>query len=154
MYKLQKDCAPLTIQISEPINHGFLLFLVCAFDSLLTWYCGRWIYRNDGLQAFVENFLKDHFLPAMFVDYRKCVQQAISSKNYFRILKRALGYVIFKRCNNTILMNYNANWLCLLCLINSHISNIWHWSIMDWAFKYLVLVIGPVGTDSFLSELT
>ncbi|OVA17997.1 Sec8 exocyst complex component specific domain [Macleaya cordata] len=34
---------------------------------------------NDGLLAFVENFLKDHFLPTMFVDYRKSVQQAISS---------------------------------------------------------------------------
>ncbi|KAJ0102483.1 hypothetical protein Patl1_06037 [Pistacia atlantica] len=35
---------------------------------------------NDGLLAFVENFVKDHFLPTMFVDYRKGVQQAISSK--------------------------------------------------------------------------
>ncbi|GAU33498.1 hypothetical protein TSUD_72600 [Trifolium subterraneum] len=26
---------------------------------------------NDGLLAFVENFVKDHFLPTMFVDYRK-----------------------------------------------------------------------------------
>ncbi|XP_038971816.1 exocyst complex component SEC8 [Phoenix dactylifera] len=39
---------------------------------------------NDGLLVFVENFLKDHFLPAMFVDYRKCVQQAISSPAAFR----------------------------------------------------------------------
>lgn len=39
---------------------------------------------NDGLLAFVENFLKDHFLPTMFVDYRKCVQQAISSPSAFR----------------------------------------------------------------------
>ncbi|OAY69353.1 Exocyst complex component SEC8 [Ananas comosus] len=39
---------------------------------------------NDGLLAFVENFLKDHFLPAMFVDYRKSVQQAISSPAAFR----------------------------------------------------------------------
>ncbi|KAK1263415.1 putative exocyst complex component 4 [Acorus gramineus] len=39
---------------------------------------------NDGLLAFVENFLKDHFLPTMFVDYRKCVQQAISSPAAFR----------------------------------------------------------------------
>lgn len=39
---------------------------------------------NDGLLAFVENFVKDHFLPAMFVDYRKCVQQAISSPAAFR----------------------------------------------------------------------
>ncbi|CAN4126609.1 unnamed protein product [Withania somnifera] len=39
---------------------------------------------NDGLLAFVENFLKDHFLPAMFVDYRKAVQQAISSPAAFR----------------------------------------------------------------------
>ncbi|KAL3655950.1 exocyst subunit [Castilleja foliolosa] len=35
---------------------------------------------NDGLLAFMENFAKDHFLPTMFVDYRKTVQQAISSK--------------------------------------------------------------------------
>uniref|UniRef100_A0A0D3GYV7 Exocyst complex component Sec8 n=1 Tax=Oryza barthii TaxID=65489 RepID=A0A0D3GYV7_9ORYZ len=34
--------------------------------------------RNDGLLAFVNKFLKEHFLPAIFVDYRKCVQQAIS----------------------------------------------------------------------------
>lgn len=40
-------------------------------------------YRNDGLLAFVENFLKDHFLPTMFVDYRKGVQQAISSKSLY-----------------------------------------------------------------------
>ncbi|XP_028793827.1 exocyst complex component SEC8 [Neltuma alba] len=40
--------------------------------------------RNDGLLAFVENFVKDHFLPTMFVDYRKCVQQAISSPAAFR----------------------------------------------------------------------
>ncbi|XP_027937134.1 exocyst complex component SEC8 [Vigna unguiculata] len=39
---------------------------------------------NDGLLAFVENFLKDHFLPTMFVDYRKGVQQAISSPAAFR----------------------------------------------------------------------
>uniref|UniRef100_A0A5B7BF03 Exocyst complex component Sec8 n=1 Tax=Davidia involucrata TaxID=16924 RepID=A0A5B7BF03_DAVIN len=39
---------------------------------------------NDGLLAFVENFAKDHFLPTMFVDYRKGVQQAISSPAAFR----------------------------------------------------------------------
>ncbi|KAL6593296.1 hypothetical protein ACP70R_049049 [Stipagrostis hirtigluma subsp. patula] len=39
---------------------------------------------NDGLLAFVNNFLKEHFLPAIFVDYRKCVQQAISSPAAFR----------------------------------------------------------------------
>nr|GMC70816.1 exocyst complex component SEC8 [Ipomoea batatas] len=42
------------------------------------------ICRNDGLLAFVENFVKDHFLPAMFVDYRKAVQQAIASPAAFR----------------------------------------------------------------------
>ncbi|KAG5574754.1 hypothetical protein H5410_054888 [Solanum commersonii] len=41
--------------------------------------------RNDGLLAFVENFVKDHFLPAMFVDYRKAVQQAISSKSLYML---------------------------------------------------------------------
>lgn len=39
---------------------------------------------NDGLLAFLENFVKDHFLPTMFVDYRKSVQQAISSPAAFR----------------------------------------------------------------------
>ncbi|KAK3121490.1 hypothetical protein QOZ80_8BG0654430 [Eleusine coracana subsp. coracana] len=39
---------------------------------------------NDGLLAFVNNFLKEHFLPAIFVDYRKCVQHAISSPAAFR----------------------------------------------------------------------
>ncbi|KAK7292470.1 hypothetical protein RIF29_08251 [Crotalaria pallida] len=39
---------------------------------------------NDGLLGFVENFVKDHFLPTMFVDYRKGVQQAISSPAAFR----------------------------------------------------------------------
>lgn len=39
---------------------------------------------NDGLLAFMENFVKDHFLPTMFVDYRKRVQQAISSPAAFR----------------------------------------------------------------------
>ncbi|KAF2586806.1 hypothetical protein F2Q70_00037548 [Brassica cretica] len=35
----------------------------------------------DGLLTFTENFVKDHLLPTMFVDYRKGVQQAISSKD-------------------------------------------------------------------------
>ncbi|XP_012834771.1 PREDICTED: exocyst complex component SEC8 [Erythranthe guttata] len=39
---------------------------------------------NDGLLSFTENFVKDHFLPTMFVDYRKSVQQAISSPAAFR----------------------------------------------------------------------
>lgn len=39
---------------------------------------------NDVLLTFVENFVKDHFLPTMFVDYRKGVQQAISSPAAFR----------------------------------------------------------------------
>ncbi|WOL03416.1 exocyst complex component SEC8 [Canna indica] len=46
---------------------------------------------NEGLLAFVEKFIKDHFLPAMFVDYRKSIQQAISSAAAFR--PRALGSV-------------------------------------------------------------
>ncbi|XP_042403665.1 exocyst complex component SEC8-like isoform X1 [Zingiber officinale] len=46
---------------------------------------------NDGLLAFIEKFLKDHFLPAMFVDYRKSIQQAISSPAAFR--PRANGSV-------------------------------------------------------------
>ncbi|KAH7533374.1 hypothetical protein FEM48_Zijuj04G0124000 [Ziziphus jujuba var. spinosa] len=46
---------------------------------------------NDGLLAFVENFVKDHFLPTMFVDYRKGVQQAISSKFYNSTLLTTLN---------------------------------------------------------------
>lgn len=38
---------------------------------------------KDGLLTFVENFVKDHFLPALFVDYRKAVQRAIASKFFF-----------------------------------------------------------------------
>ncbi|XP_027367422.1 exocyst complex component SEC8 isoform X2 [Abrus precatorius] len=49
-------------------------------DMLGTWTSPS----NDGLLAFVENFVKDHFLPTMFVDYRKGVQQAISSPAAFR----------------------------------------------------------------------
>lgn len=48
---------------------------------------------NDGLLAFVENFVKDHLLPTMFVDYRKSVQQAISSPAAFR--PRANPYVSY-----------------------------------------------------------
>lgn len=47
---------------------------------------------NDGLLAFIENFLKDHFLPTMFVDYRKCVQQAIASPAAFRPRAHAIVY--------------------------------------------------------------
>ncbi|CAL5404367.1 unnamed protein product [Camellia sinensis] len=48
-----------------------------ADNTLLSLF---WVW-NDGLLAFVENFVKDHFLPTMFVDYRKGVQQAISSNS-------------------------------------------------------------------------
>jgi hypothetical protein len=59
-----------TIEICEILHHWYIALL------LLLNFC-----RNDGLLAFVNNFLKEHFLPAIFVDYRKCVQQAISSKS-------------------------------------------------------------------------
>ncbi|KAF5786895.1 putative exocyst complex component Sec8/EXOC4 [Helianthus annuus] len=39
---------------------------------------------NDGLLAFLENLVKDHFLPTMFVDYMKGMQQEISSPAAFR----------------------------------------------------------------------
>ncbi|PKI74568.1 hypothetical protein CRG98_004895, partial [Punica granatum] len=51
-------------------------------NQMLNW--ARHQVRNDGLLSFVENFVKDHFLPTMFVDYRKGVQQAISSPAAFR----------------------------------------------------------------------
>lgn len=47
--------------------------------------------------AFVENFVKDHFLPAMFVDYRKAVQQAISSKSIY-MLHSLLANESYRSC--------------------------------------------------------
>ncbi|RXI07512.1 hypothetical protein DVH24_005285 [Malus domestica] len=40
---------------------------------------------NDGLLAFVENFVKDHFLPTMFVDYRK---GAVLEKQSYMLIGR------------------------------------------------------------------
>ncbi|CAH9080368.1 unnamed protein product [Cuscuta epithymum] len=48
---------------------------------------------KDGLLTFVENFVKDRFLPALFVDYRKAVQQAISSPAAFRPRTHATTYI-------------------------------------------------------------
>lgn len=36
--------------------------------------------RNDGLQSFIENFVKDQFLPIVYVDYRTRVADALASK--------------------------------------------------------------------------
>ncbi|CAH8283554.1 unnamed protein product [Eruca vesicaria subsp. sativa] len=47
---------------------------------------------NDGLLTFTENFVKDHLLPTMFVDYRKGVQQAISSAAAFRPRAHTTSY--------------------------------------------------------------
>ncbi|KAK4430974.1 Exocyst complex component SEC8 [Sesamum alatum] len=47
---------------------------------------------NDALITFTENFVKDHFLPTLFVDYRKSVQQAISSPASFRPRASAAFY--------------------------------------------------------------
>lgn len=44
---------------------------------------------NDGLQSFVENFVKDQFLPAFRVDYRNRVQDALASPAAFRPKSRA-----------------------------------------------------------------
>ncbi|MFS7979570.1 putative exocyst complex component Sec8/EXOC4 [Helianthus anomalus] len=49
---------------------------------------------NDGLLAFLENFVKDHFLPTLFVDYRKGMQQAISSKFYLNLRINILLYCL------------------------------------------------------------
>ncbi|XP_019196795.1 PREDICTED: exocyst complex component SEC8-like [Ipomoea nil] len=48
---------------------------------------------KDGLLTFVENFVKDRFLPALFVDYRKAVQQAIASPAAFRPRAQATSYI-------------------------------------------------------------
>lgn len=44
---------------------------------------------NDGLQSFVENFVKDQFLPPVRVDYRNRVQDALASPAAFRPKSRA-----------------------------------------------------------------
>lgn len=97
----------------------------------------------------MENFLKDHFLPAMFVDYRKCVQQAISSKYYFKILKYASGYSILKQCANITLMNYKANCLCMLCASVTDVDQSTTLTDMtDYGFELSniwMLMIGHVG---------
>ncbi|KAJ0249506.1 Exocyst complex component SEC8 [Hirschfeldia incana] len=49
---------------------------------------------NDGLLTFTENFVKDHLLPTMFVDYRKGVQQAISSAAAFRPRAHTTTYTL------------------------------------------------------------
>jgi hypothetical protein len=36
--------------------------------------------RNDGLQNFIENFVKNQFLPIVHVDYRTRVADALASK--------------------------------------------------------------------------
>ncbi|KAI5072276.1 hypothetical protein GOP47_0012382 [Adiantum capillus-veneris] len=46
---------------------------------------------NDGLQSFVENFVKDQFLPPVRVDYRNRVQDALASPAAFRPKSRAGG---------------------------------------------------------------
>lgn len=44
---------------------------------------------KDGLQSFVENFVKDQFLPLVRVDYRTRVQDALASPAAFRPKSRA-----------------------------------------------------------------
>lgn len=44
---------------------------------------------NDGLQSFVENFVKDQFLPPVRVDYRNRVQDALASPAAFRPKSRS-----------------------------------------------------------------
>ncbi|GAV67313.1 LOW QUALITY PROTEIN: Sec8_exocyst domain-containing protein [Cephalotus follicularis] len=62
--------------LAASVYRPVLQFADKVFSMLPTKYSQL---GNDGLLAFVENFVKDHFLPTMFVDYRKGVQQAISS---------------------------------------------------------------------------
>jgi exocyst complex component 4 len=40
---------------------------------------------NDGLQSFIENFVKDQFLPIVYVDYRTRVADALASPSAFRL---------------------------------------------------------------------
>ncbi|KAI3807596.1 hypothetical protein L1987_23526 [Smallanthus sonchifolius] len=55
----------------------FLMFVYMFYQVYLHYK------QNDGLLAFLENFVKDHFLQTMFVDYKKGVQEAISSQAAF-----------------------------------------------------------------------
>ncbi|KAK6136197.1 hypothetical protein DH2020_030088 [Rehmannia glutinosa] len=49
---------------------------------------------NDGLLAFTENFVKDHFLPTMFVDYRKN-KTAILAGKHFEYSSLMYGLIAF-----------------------------------------------------------
>ncbi|GAV58941.1 Sec8_exocyst domain-containing protein [Cephalotus follicularis] len=69
------------IYLAASVYRPVLQFTDKVFSMLPTKYSQL---GNDGLLAFVENFVKDHFLPTVFVDYRKGVQQAISSPAAFR----------------------------------------------------------------------
>lgn len=101
-----KSCSvhdPYSLEITSLLVHNKCILLIlsntsefyerdivsssfqCAIASILMWFYVMDYFRNDSLLAFVENFVKDHFLPTMFVDYRKGVQQAISSK-FFNLL--------------------------------------------------------------------
>ncbi|KAG0614993.1 hypothetical protein M758_5G006700 [Ceratodon purpureus] len=40
---------------------------------------------NEGLQSFIENFVKDQFLPIVYVDYRTRVADALASPSAFRL---------------------------------------------------------------------
>jgi exocyst complex component 4 len=61
---------------------------------------------NDGLQSFIENFVKDQFLPIVYVDYRTRVADALASK----ILGNPRGRAVFP---------VNGEFLHLLLMIHS-----------------------------------
>ncbi|KAL8143200.1 hypothetical protein V2J09_016232, partial [Rumex salicifolius] len=68
------------IYLAAAVYHPVIKFT----DKLASLLPQKFQLGNDGLLSFIENFVKDRFLPAMFVDYRKSVQQAISSPAAFR----------------------------------------------------------------------
>jgi hypothetical protein len=73
---------------------------------------------NDGLRAFVDNFV-NHFLPTMFVVYRKGVQQAISLKKAFLTccdLDDKLLLQLLQIANQMMILNITENQFLLIFL--------------------------------------
>lgn len=108
---------------------------------------------NDGLLAFVENFVKDHFLPTMFVDYRKGVQQAISSKSLycsdcsFFLLFEHYAWLLFWSIVhlNYFFWKHPSCSMSIMCWKSIEVSFVWNvWC--KWSFS----IEGPI--DNYLCD--
>lgn len=61
------------------VNMEFCARCYLRWEECLIETC-RFANRNDGLQNFIENFVKNQFLPIVHVDYRTRVADALASK--------------------------------------------------------------------------